>query len=117
MYQCRDVWAFLIGTSFVAVICAAGWLRCRRLLLQSKSDLSKSLPVDPALDRLPAEQKLRETVERLLLAEKAARIGIWELDVQRGLITLSDGAAALSGVSGGLALAEIRGSIRPSPSR
>lgn len=49
------------------------------------------------------KQKLRETVERLLLAEKAARIGIWELDAQRGLITLSDGAAALSGVSGGWA--------------
>ena len=34
-----------------------------------------------AIERLTAEKKLRESAERLKLAEEAACFGIWELDV------------------------------------
>ena len=85
------MWA-LIGISLVAATCALGWLRCGRLLRELK--LSATRPPDLHI----SEMKLRETVERLHLAEKAARIGIWELDVERGVITLSEGAIVLSGL-------------------
>jgi PAS domain S-box-containing protein len=50
------------------------------------------------IERLTAERKLRESVERLQLAEEVAGFGIWERDLQTGMMTLSPGAAAVSGL-------------------
>ena len=49
-----------------------------------------------AIERLKAEQKLRESAERLRQAEQSAGIGIWQLDLAKGEVTLSEGAAVLS---------------------
>src|SRR5262249_16703929 len=51
-----------------------------------------------AIQRLGAERKLRETVERLRLAEEAAGFGLWELDFVTDTAVLSEGAAALAGL-------------------
>jgi len=48
-----------------------------------------------AIERIRAEQQLKDAVKRLNLAEKAAQFGIWEADFQRNIITLSEGLAAL----------------------
>ena len=50
------------------------------------------------IERLTAERKLRESVERLQLAEEVAGFGIWERDLLRETMTLSPGAAAVSGL-------------------
>ena len=50
-----------------------------------------------AIEKLTIEEQLRVSAERLKFAEKAARIGIWELDMEKPSITLSAGAAVLSG--------------------
>ncbi len=52
-----------------------------------------------AIDSLRAEQRLRETADRLDLAEKAAAFGIWEVDPAARTATLSDGLATLGGLS------------------
>lgn len=49
------------------------------------------------IERLTADRKLREAVERLRLAEEAAGFGLWDLDLETGVVTLSEGAAALNG--------------------
>jgi signal transduction histidine kinase/GAF domain-containing protein/DNA-binding NarL/FixJ family response regulator len=54
-----------------------------------------------AIERLTAEQRLRESAERLKLAEEAANFGVWELEVADLSITLSEGAAAIFGFPGG----------------
>ena len=51
-----------------------------------------------AIERLTADRKLREAVERLRLAEEAAGFGLWDLDIQSDVVTLSEGAAALNGL-------------------
>lgn len=51
-----------------------------------------------AVVRLTAEQKLRETAERLRLAEDTAGFGVWELDRESMVFTISGGAAALLGL-------------------
>jgi two-component system sensor histidine kinase/response regulator len=43
-------------------------------------------------------QRLEDAAERLARAEQAAHFGIWELEVCSGIVTLSAGAAALSGL-------------------
>jgi diguanylate cyclase (GGDEF)-like protein len=48
-----------------------------------------------AIERIRAEKKLSETLKRLNLAETVARFGIWDLDYQKGTLTLSEGLAAL----------------------
>jgi diguanylate cyclase (GGDEF)-like protein len=48
-----------------------------------------------AIERVRAEQQLKDAVKRLNLAEKAAQFGIWEADFQKNIITLSEGLAAL----------------------
>src|SRR5262249_30325692 len=53
-----------------------------------------------AIERSATEEKMRETVERLRMAEEAAGFGVWEADGADHL-TVSEGAAALSGISGG----------------
>jgi signal transduction histidine kinase/CheY-like chemotaxis protein len=52
-----------------------------------------------AIERLNTERKLRENIERLRLAEETAGFGLWDLDLSTDLMTLSAGAAALSGLA------------------
>jgi PAS domain S-box-containing protein len=54
-----------------------------------------------AIERLRAEERLREDAARMALAEEAAGFGIWEADLARGWLTISEGLAALLGVSRG----------------
>jgi GAF domain-containing protein len=53
-----------------------------------------------AIKRLRAEERLREDAERFDLAEEAASFGIWEINYLTGLVTISEGFAALVGLSG-----------------
>ena len=48
-----------------------------------------------AIERIRAEKHLRETINRLNLAETVARFGLWEADFQKGTLTLSEGLAAM----------------------
>jgi diguanylate cyclase (GGDEF)-like protein len=48
-----------------------------------------------AIERIRAEIHLRETVERLNLAETVARFGIWECDFQKDIMILSAGLALM----------------------
>jgi diguanylate cyclase (GGDEF)-like protein len=48
-----------------------------------------------AIERIRAEIHLRETIERLNLAETVARFGIWESNFQKGIMTLSAGLALM----------------------
>lgn len=51
-----------------------------------------------AIERLRASRKLRENEERIVLAEKAASLGIWELDVTHDVLTLSHELATQIGL-------------------
>ena len=53
-----------------------------------------------AIERLRAEEKLRENAERIAMAEKAAAFGIWQTDVATDILTISEGFAALVGMTG-----------------
>jgi diguanylate cyclase (GGDEF)-like protein len=48
-----------------------------------------------AIERIRAEIHLRETIERLNLAETVARFGIWECNFQKDIMTLSAGLAVM----------------------
>jgi diguanylate cyclase (GGDEF)-like protein len=48
-----------------------------------------------AIERIRAEMHLRETIERLNLAETVARFGIWECNFQKDIMTLSAGLAQM----------------------
>jgi len=48
-----------------------------------------------AIERIRAEIHLRETIERLNLAETVARFGIWESNFQKEIMTLSAGLALM----------------------
>jgi diguanylate cyclase (GGDEF)-like protein len=48
-----------------------------------------------AIERIRAEIHLRETLERLNLAETVARFGIWESNFQKDIMTLSAGLAQM----------------------
>jgi diguanylate cyclase (GGDEF)-like protein len=48
-----------------------------------------------AIERIRAEMHLRETIERLNLAETVARFGIWESNFQKDVMTLSAGLALM----------------------
>ncbi|HXM44532.1 MAG TPA: GAF domain-containing protein [Bryobacteraceae bacterium] len=50
------------------------------------------------IERLRSEQRMRETAERLDLAEKAAEFGIWEVRVSSGAVVFSEGFATLVGL-------------------
>jgi PAS domain S-box-containing protein len=54
-----------------------------------------------AIERLRAEEMLRENAERISLAERSAAFGIWDLDIKSGALTISEGLAAIVGLSGG----------------
>ena len=53
-----------------------------------------------AIERLRAEEKLRENAERIAMAEKAAAFGIWQTDLVTDELAFSEGFAALVGLSG-----------------
>jgi PAS domain S-box-containing protein len=53
-----------------------------------------------AIERLRAEEKLRENAERIAMAEKAAAFGIWQTDIPTAMLTFSEGFAALTGLTG-----------------
>src|SRR5580658_3746525 len=53
-----------------------------------------------AIERLRAEEKLRENAERIAMAEKAAAFGIWQTDLLTEMVTFSEGFAALTGLTG-----------------
>jgi signal transduction histidine kinase/CheY-like chemotaxis protein len=54
-----------------------------------------------AIERLSAEQKLRESAERMKLAEQAAAFGVWEMDLEAGVVTGSEAWAALERIPDG----------------
>jgi PAS domain S-box-containing protein len=69
-----------------------------------------------AIERLTAEKRLRESAERLKLAEEAACFGVWELDTADHSVMLSEGAAATYGFAGGAqrrSPEEVRAVIHP----
>ena len=47
------------------------------------------------IERLSAEQKLRENALRMKLAEEAASFGVWEMDLEAGIVTGSEAWAAM----------------------
>ncbi len=52
-----------------------------------------------AIERLRFEQNLRESASRFQLAEKAAAFGVWQINFRLGMVTISDGFAALAGLA------------------
>jgi PAS domain S-box-containing protein len=50
------------------------------------------------IEWLRSEQRLRETSERLALAEKASEFGIWEVNVSTGAVAVSEGFTTLLGL-------------------
>jgi PAS domain-containing protein len=54
------------------------------------------------ITRLRSEKRLRDTSNRLDLAEKAAEFGIWEVNVASGDVAVSRGFAALIGLPAAL---------------
>jgi two-component system, sensor histidine kinase and response regulator len=53
-----------------------------------------------AIERLRAEEKLRENAERIAMAEKAAAFGIWQTDIPTQMLVFSEGFGALAGLAG-----------------
>ncbi|MGA3200935.1 MAG: response regulator [Bryobacteraceae bacterium] len=69
-----------------------------------------------AIERLRTEQRLREYTERFAVAEQVAAFGIWQWDAKDNLFTLSEGAAAISGLGPGacrVTAAELSSTIHP----
>jgi diguanylate cyclase (GGDEF)-like protein len=64
------------------------------LIVEAAAQLAGS-----SIESLRTEQRLRETAGRLNLAEKAAAFGIWEIDPAGRSVMLSDGLAALAGLT------------------
>jgi len=68
------------------------------------------------IERLRATERLRENEERIALAEKAAFLGVWELDIPRGALTLSRELAAQVGLADAthqLTVRQLRAMIHP----
>jgi diguanylate cyclase (GGDEF)-like protein/PAS domain S-box-containing protein len=69
-----------------------------------------------AIERLRASKRLRENEERILLAEKAAFLGVWELDVLHGVLTLSQELATQVGLPDAahqMSISQLREMIHP----
>jgi len=69
-----------------------------------------------AIERVRAKERLRENEERIELAERAASLGIWDLDVQSAMVTLSEEMASQLGLaraSTRLSLTEVEALIDP----
>ena len=94
------MWIVLASLLATALACLAGWLQTRRQLTECRRDAQahRQASQSLAVEREAAHDKWREGIERLRLAEKAARFGIWELDLDHGTMALSEGAAVLHGL-------------------
>src|ERR1700733_17288 len=57
-------------------------------------------PAGNAIERLRAEEKLRENADRIAMAERAAAFGIWQTDIPTEVLSFSEGFAALMGLTG-----------------
>jgi signal transduction histidine kinase/AmiR/NasT family two-component response regulator len=69
-----------------------------------------------AIERLQATRRLRENAERIELAEKAATLGIWELDFPAGILTISEELAGQVGLPGAalrLSVSQLQAMIHP----
>jgi diguanylate cyclase (GGDEF)-like protein/PAS domain S-box-containing protein len=69
-----------------------------------------------AIERLHAAERLRENEERIVLAEKAAFLGIWELDLSGQVLTLSQqlaGQVGLPDATHRLSISQLREMIHP----
>ena len=67
-----------------------------------------------AIERLRAKERLRENEERIKLAERAASLGVWELDVETRTVAVSEEMASQLGLaraSTRLKLAEVEALI------
>ncbi len=68
------------------------------------------------IEWLRSQQRLRETSERLALAEKAAEFGIWEVSVATATVAVSDGFKTLLGLetaAGQFSLSELESMLHP----
>jgi PAS domain S-box-containing protein len=68
------------------------------------------------IEWLRSQQRLRETSERLALAERASEFGIWEVNVSTGAVAVSEGFKTLLGLRTGarqLSLAELDSMLHP----
>jgi len=68
------------------------------------------------IERVRAEQRLRDIAARLELAEKAASFGIWDHDLPSGVLTMSNGLAALLGMNPParqMTIEQFRGLVHP----
>jgi signal transduction histidine kinase/DNA-binding response OmpR family regulator len=78
-----------------------GSYRWRRNRGRAEYDGGRAVRVVGALSDIHDEkvmlERLAEAAERMSLAEHVAGFGVWELNIASGLMTLSAGAAALSG--------------------
>jgi signal transduction histidine kinase/CheY-like chemotaxis protein len=54
-----------------------------------------------AIERLRAEERLRENAERIALAEKSAGFGLFDVDPSDNTFSMSEGYAAIVGMPGG----------------
>jgi diguanylate cyclase (GGDEF)-like protein len=69
-----------------------------------------------AIERLHATERLKENEERIVLAEKAAFLGIWELDIAHDNLTLSQELATQVGLPDAahqLTISQLRGMVHP----
>jgi diguanylate cyclase (GGDEF)-like protein len=69
-----------------------------------------------AVERLRATARLKENEERIVLAEKAAFLGIWELDIAHDILTLSQELAAQVGLPDAahqLTIGQLRAMVHP----
>jgi diguanylate cyclase (GGDEF)-like protein len=69
-----------------------------------------------AIERIRAEKALSEATKRLNLAERVARFGVWETDLSKGIMTISEGMAAIMECSADkrqLTLQELDAMIHP----
>jgi two-component system, sensor histidine kinase len=67
-----------------------------------------------AIERLRAMRSLRENDERIKLAERTASLGIWQIDLQSGTITVSEELATQLGLARSasrLSVAQLQGMI------
>jgi signal transduction histidine kinase/CheY-like chemotaxis protein len=85
-------WAFPIRDSHNQVVGEIA--RCNRLELKFGERLARL--AGTAFERLTVEQRWRENAIHMELAEKAAGFGTWEVDSATNIITICQGAAALT---------------------
>ena len=107
------MWAWLSVCLGVCVITGA-WLYLRHVAPRGTAR-DASDPAQLVEEQVSAE-RLAEAAARMSVAESVAGFGVWELDTASGVMTLSAGAAALSGFERRnmqVPAAEVRARIHP----